>query len=69
MLDVGCEGESTPVGAPGVGGEDRQLGSGPAGDRERDRTATYCQSLAVSLQSECRSVGVSQSVSSPVISL
>ena len=53
MLDFGCERESTPVDAPGVGGEDRQLGSGPAGDRERerDRTATYCQSPAVSLRS------------------
>ena len=59
MLDVGCERESTPVDAPGVGGEDRQLGSGPAGDRERERQD--CNILSVSssqsplIVPECRS--------------
>ena len=65
MLDVGCESESTPVDAPGVVGEDRQLGSGPAGDRERERQD--CNILSVS--SSQSPVIVPESVSSPVISL
>ena len=61
MLAFGCERESTPVDAPGVGGEDRQLGSGPAGDRERERERQDCNILSVSssqsplIVPECRS--------------
>ena len=55
MLDVGCERESTPVDAPGVVGEDRQLGSGPAGDSE-----TVLQHIVSLSQSVSAHAGVSQ---------
>ena len=69
MLDVGCERESTPVDAPGVGGEDRQLGSGPAGDRERERETGLQHIVSLQQSVSAHSAGVSESVSSPVISL